>query len=324
MKKICLALFLAIVLLTMSVSVGAAPEAPQITLQPQNYHYPEYSVAVFTVKASGTNLHATWYLAYEGKTYNISDNTNGIEPWEGYAGENYGPMEDGPNTFSWFFGGIEEELNGAEIWCVIEDGHYDVTSAKAIITVQGSVLPPEIVQMPIAVSFERGDEAEIRCVAKSNTEEQLEFQWYETATGKLQDIRAIDGEETDYMFCDTETVGTRYYVCCVTDTAGGRVYSSVVSVTVKEADETTSDTTSEPTSENVSDTTSESVSDSDSENASGTSSESTSESSESSDESESNSKKSASFPWWGYLLVGVGCAGIGAVAAVVVIKFKKK
>lgn len=326
MKRISISLFLVVLLITLTVSVSAAPEAPEITFQPQNYNYPEYSVATYTVKANGTNLHATWYLSYEGKTYNLSDNTNGIEPWEGYAGETYGPMEDGPNTFTWFFGGIESGLNGAEIWCVIEDGHYDVTSARAIITVQGNVMPPEILDIPVAVTVNQGDEAEIRCVAKSVGEAQLSFQWYETSNGKLQDIRAIDGEDSDYMFCDTDSVGTRYYVCCVTtDTADvGRAYSSVVSVTVKESDEPVSGNTSEPNSEPISEPTSDDASESVSESSSGTASDGSSESAQSREQSSDGSGKSAESPWWGYLLIGVGGIGVGVVISVVIIKVKKK
>jgi len=237
MKKrffvVLICLMLLLVCLTMLAL--AAPEGPQITLQPQNYHYPEYSVAIYTVKATGTNLHATWYLEYKGKTYNLSDNQNAFEPWEAYAGENYGPMEEGPNTFSWFFGGIEEGLSGAQIWCVLEDGHYDVISDRAIITVQGAQMPPEILQLPPSVSANCGEATEIRCVAKSGSDAQLKFQWYETTTGKLQDIRAIDGEDSDFLNCSTATPGTRYYVCCVTDTQGGMVYSGVVPVTVADA-----------------------------------------------------------------------------------------
>lgn len=232
MKKRILALLLCVLLLSVPVMPSAAADAPVITLQPQSYHYPQYSVAVYTVKATGQNLTATWYIKYQGVTYNLSDNTNGIEPWEGFAGENYGPMEDGPNTFSCFFGGIEEGLNGAEIWCVIEDGHYDVESAHAIITVQGSALPPEILQIPASLTVKQAEEAELRCVAKSNNGSQLAFQWYETATGKLMDIRAMDGEDGDYIFLNTQSVGTRYYVCLVRAGDGGMAYSSVVPVTV--------------------------------------------------------------------------------------------
>ena len=108
MRKI-VCIFLSLMLLAIPVS---ADSDVKITMQPQNYQYPEYSVAMYTVEASGSNLHCTWYIEYEGKTYNLSDNTNGVEPWEGYAGENYGGFVDG-NKFSWFFGGIEAGLNGA-------------------------------------------------------------------------------------------------------------------------------------------------------------------------------------------------------------------
>lgn len=236
MKKLLSVLVCLLLIGCLTVPALAAPEGPQITMQPQNCHYPEYSVAIYTVKATGTNLHATWYLEYEGKTYNISDNQNAFEPWEAYAGETYGPMEEGPTNFSWFFGGIESGLSGAQIWCVIEDGHNDVTSARAVITVQGAQMPPEILQIPASVSASRTGEAEIRCVAKSGSDAQLMFQWYETTTGKLQDMRAIDGEDSDFLICNTEKTGTRYYVCCVSDTKGGMAYSSVVPVTVTDGD----------------------------------------------------------------------------------------
>ncbi len=238
MKKLLSAIVCLLLLCSIALPVTAAGEPPQITLQPQNYQYPEYSVAIYTVKATGTNLSATWYLKFEGKTYNISDLANGIEPWEGYAGENYGYSTPDDNTFIWVFGGIGKELSGAEIWCVIEDGHYDVTSDRAVITVQGEKMPPEILQVPAGLTVKRGEEAEIRCVSKSASEAQLAFQWYETPTGKLQDIRAIDGEDSDYLFCNTEKTGTRYYVCGVTSTEGGRVYSSVIPVTIENGDPT--------------------------------------------------------------------------------------
>ena len=236
MKKIlCIAFVLLLMLSVLPVS--AAPAEPEITLQPQNYHYPEYSTAIYTVKATGTNLSATWYLKYEGKTYNVSDYTNGVEPWEAYAGESYGPKKVDTNTFTCIFGGIEEELNGAEIWCVLEDGHYSVTSEKAIITVQGQHSPPEILSIPAKVEAYRGDSVEIRCVAKSVNNTQLSYTWYETSSGKLMDIKAMMPEESsDFLACSTEMPGTRYYVCAVTASDGGMVYSSVVPVNVLDAD----------------------------------------------------------------------------------------
>ena len=54
------------------LSVWAAQDTPYITLQPQSPNYPEYSVAIYTVEASGKNLTATWYMDWQGKTYTIS------------------------------------------------------------------------------------------------------------------------------------------------------------------------------------------------------------------------------------------------------------
>lgn len=231
--------FLLVILLCglLAMPTLAAPEGPVITMQPQNPNYPQYSVAIYTVKATGSNLSATWYIEWEGKTYNASQIGGTMQPWEAYAGESYGARKIDNNTFSFVFEGIEDEMNGASIWCVIEDGHYDVQSAKAMITVQGSNMPPEILSIPAAVTAYRGDSVDIRCVAKSPGGTQLEYTWYETSTGRLQDIRAIMPEETgDYMFVGTESVGVRYYVCGITTSEGGRAYSSVVPVTILDAD----------------------------------------------------------------------------------------
>lgn len=236
MKKILAITLLILMLLPMLMHTSAAAE-PKITMQPQNPHYPEYAVASYTVKASGTNLHCYWYLEYEGKTYNLSDNTNGIEPWEGYAGESYGGVQEDANTFVWFFSGIEAGLNGAQIWCEIEDGHYSVTSDRAMITVQGSAMPPVIFDMPASVTANRGDSVDIRCQANAPGSSQLSYTWYETSSGKLWDIKAIQPEEdSDFMFVDTSSVGTRYYVCGITTSDGGMTYSSVVPVTVLDYD----------------------------------------------------------------------------------------
>lgn len=233
MKKWTCAILCTLLLVMLSLPALAAPQEPQITFQPQNYTYPQYSTAMYTVKATGSNLTATWYIEYEGKTYNISDYTNGVEPWEAYAGETYGPTQPDSNTFICHFGGIEEGLNGAQIWCVLEDGHYSVTSDRAIITVQGDAMPPEILSMPTYISVYEGNSLDFRCRAKAPGNTQLEYIWYETTTGKLQDIRAIEPEETgDSLFVNTNTPGTRYYVCGIFTSEGGVAYSSVVKVKV--------------------------------------------------------------------------------------------
>ena len=234
MKKVISLLLIVLLCGMLAVPALAAPEGPVITMQPQSPNYPEYSVAIYTVKATGTNLTATWYIEYQGKTYNASQIGGSMQPWEAYAGESYGAKKLDDNTFCFVFEGIEEELSGAEIWCEIEDGHYNVVSQVGHITVGNYGSPPEILSIPASITVKRGEEAEIRCIAKSSDGSQLNFLWYETGTGKFEDMQAIDrGAETgDYMFCDTSTIGTRYYVCGITTSGGGMAYSSMVEVNV--------------------------------------------------------------------------------------------
>lgn len=235
MKKGISLLLVLLVCVLLAAPVWSASEGPVITMQPQSPNYPEYSVAIYTVKATGTNLSATWYIEWNGKTYNASDIGGAMQPWEGYAGASYGARKLDSNTFCFIFEGIEEELSGAKIWCVLEDGHYDVTSQPAYISVGDYSTPPEIVSIPASITVQQGESAEIRCVARSNDESQLEFLWYETSTGKLPDIQALNRgtEDSDYIFCDTSQVGTRYYVCGITTSNGGSAYSSVVEVKVE-------------------------------------------------------------------------------------------
>lgn len=234
MKKVISLLLIVLLCGMLAVPALAAPEGPVITMQPQSPNYPEYSVAIYTVKATGTNLTATWYIEYQGKTYNASRIGGTMQPWEAYAGESYGAKKLDDNTFCFVFEGIEDELSGAEIWCEIEDGHYNVVSQVGHITVGNYGSPPEILSIPASITVKRGEEAEIRCIAKSSDGSQLNFLWYETGSGKFEDMQAIDrGAETgDYMFCDTRTVGTRYYVCGITTSGGGMAYSSMVEVNV--------------------------------------------------------------------------------------------
>ena len=175
-------------------------------------------------------------MEWLGKTYCISDIGGAMQPWEAFAGEAYGAKQLDSNTFAFIFEGLEYDLDGAYIWCVIEDGHYDVVSQKARISVGNPNTPPEIISIPSKVTVQQGQEAEIRCVARSNDGSQLSYLWYETATGKMEDMIAVNrGEETgDYMFPDTSRVGTRYYFCKVDTSNGGMAYSSMVEVKVEE------------------------------------------------------------------------------------------
>ncbi len=237
MKKIIGLLLAALFLLAPLASSVSAAEEFRFTLQPQNLQYPDGAVAIYSVKVEGApgTPSATWYMLYEGKTYNISQ-PDGSQPWEGYAGELYGPRANG-SEFLYVFQGIGKELNGAEIWCVAEDGHNDIESAHAVVTVfEGAAMPPEI-SVPAAVQLALNEEYDLRCVAKSPAENvQLTYTWYETSTGRLQEIKALpeETEFSDSVTVDTSKAGTRWYVCGVFTSAGGIGYSAVIPVTVRE------------------------------------------------------------------------------------------
>ena len=236
-KRICSLLLVFLMSCCLLLPAMAAPAAPEITMHAQSPNYPEYSVAIYTVKVDGTNLSATWYMEWLGKTYTISDIGAGpMQDWEPFAGESYGCRQLDSNTFAFIFEGLEYDLDGAYIWCVIEDGHYAVTSQKTRISVGNPNTPPEILSIPAQMTVEQGENAELRCVARSNDGSQLDFLWYETDTGRMEDMRAVNrGTETsDFMFLDTSTVGTRNYLCRVQTSNGGIAYSSIVPVTVTE------------------------------------------------------------------------------------------
>lgn len=256
MKKLISGAACLLLLCSLAVSILAAPEGPVITLQPQSPTYSQYSVAIYTVKAEGKNLSAIWYMQWQDKTYTISDIGGAMQAWEPYAGEAYGARKLDDNTFSFTFEGVERELDGAYIWCVIEDGYNDVTSQKARISVAEVGMPPMIVDIPAQLTVTQGEEAQIRCVASAPGESQLSFLWYESDTGKLEDMRAVNrGTETaDYIFCDTSAVGTRNYICKVETTDGGVAYSSFVPVTVKEKASKPQEETPEETTESTTDT----------------------------------------------------------------------
>jgi len=317
-RLICILLILVFCLVPLTAM--AASEGPVITMQPQSPSYPEYSVAIYTVRATGKNLTATWYIEYNGKTYNASQIGGAMQPWEAYAGESYGPRQPDANTFTFIFEGIGAELSGAEIWCVIEDGHYDVASTVAYITVGNYTSPPEILEIPASITVKQNAEAEIRCVARSNDNSQLSFIWYETPSGLLPDIQAVDrGTETsDFLRCNTKQPGTYYYICGITTSNGGTAYSSPVEVTVTEkkvsqpATEPTEAAETTPTTEITVPGTTAAAEE-----------ETTPATTVAATAPAASEAAPAGTPWWVLLPVALGAAGAGFTAAILLAKKKK-
>ena len=78
-----------------------------------------------------------------------------------------------------------------------------------------------------------GETLDLYCGASSDTGAELSYIWYETATGKLDDMYAVNrGTETFRTYrCDTTQLGTRYYLCSVSD-GEAAVYSDIITVRV--------------------------------------------------------------------------------------------
>ena len=236
MKKFTALLMITLLAAAMLVPVSAA-EKPVITLQPQNYVYPEFAPALRSVGATGENLSYDWYIVYNGTAYRTADAFAENHPWlNGVTGAGYGSNEAG-DTF--FIEGIGSALDGALIYCVVSNEAGSVTSESAYISVNGKKSPPRL-KVPALVTVEQETVVKLLCEAEAAEGDSVSsYAWFETPTGQLKDIVAIGSyggqpEEDPVLVCDTSTPGTRYYVCYVMTELGGVAYSSVIPVTVTE------------------------------------------------------------------------------------------
>lgn len=232
MKKIFACILMILLLCMAALPAFAAGEEPYILSNPASATYPEGAVAMYTCKAFGTNLTFEWYLVYEGTAYPLSA-ADGSQPWAAHA-TNIGVTTNGMESFC-FFEGILPGLSGAELYCVVEDGHYSVRSTTAVISVGGGAMPPQI-NVVGSMEVWRDDICSLYCGVTANGSESYSYLWYKTDTGRLQDIRAVDrGDATaDTLSVDTSTAGLSYYVCLVTGSGGGSAYSPVIPVLVME------------------------------------------------------------------------------------------
>lgn len=239
MKKSCF-IFMSVLLLWLAaLPLFAESSPPEIICQPQNPTYNAYSVALYSVTAEGSDLSCTWHLVYDGVDYNISVMDDNFEPWEGYAGEQYGNYSeesDGQTTFSYYFQGIDEGLSGSKIYAVIDNGSQSVTSDMAYIYVLEDVKMPPTTVVPASVELFQGEAYTLFCEASVTDGSDLSYLWYSTSTGDIRDITAVNrgGETSPELLLDAGTVGTQYYCCMVTSENGGNAYSSLIKVTVKE------------------------------------------------------------------------------------------
>lgn len=229
MKRLTSILLVLLMLCALAVPVSAE-DGPVILWQPQNPIYPEGSYALYTVTtAAQENLTCKWWLNYNGHLFDL-DAADGSYAWEEYAGNFYGANRDG-YTFGYYFNGIKAGLDGATIYAEISNGSSVVYSTTSVIRVGGTAQPPKVT-VPESMEVFCGETLDIYCNATAPNGEELSYIWYETSSGALQDIVALDrgNQTTDTLRCDTSQEGLRYYVCMVTTDAGGVAYSSVIPV----------------------------------------------------------------------------------------------
>lgn len=207
--------------------ISAAYEPPVITRQPQNNVFPEGASAYWTVEAYGTNLHYYWYLEVNGTVYDLLNEAINIP--ELNMAVSYGPNEAGNG---YVIDGIDTGLDGAEIYCSVEDGHNFVVSSPAVIQVVSGISYPPEVAVPAEITAEVGQPAGIYCSASDYGNGVLSYQWYTTDSGRLQDIRALAGENDATLNLNSSAESFNYYVCMVENDTGGRSYTSVVPVRI--------------------------------------------------------------------------------------------
>lgn len=230
MKARIISLTLAVaLLLSLWIPLASAASAPVITLNPQNAVWPEGSNASFSTEATNAaDAVYHWYISHNGTVYDTEAEATAAV---GFAASGFSTSAGGAILT---LNGITAKADGAYVYCVVTNAAGSTTSARARITVGGTEAPP-IMRLPAALTVEIGQEAKLTCIVTHPDAGNLEYIWYETTTGALEDIIAVMNESGMSFICDTSTVGTRYYVCRVKTANGGIGYSSVVPVTVKKS-----------------------------------------------------------------------------------------
>jgi len=329
MKKLIAILLLCMLVIGMLPLSALAANDAYILAQPQNYVYNEGAVAIYYVTVAGENLKCTWYLDFNGQTYDLSA-PDMSDPWLSYVVGDCGSAQEQDNlgftpshtTFSYFFNGCEAGLNGAYIYAIIDNGQYMTESSKAMIQLSAGAKSPPNVFVPAEMEACKGDKVELECSATAIYGGRLSYTWYETPDGDLTKIRAVNrGEETNAtLVCDTNSYGTRYYVCSVDEAGGGSAYSSVIPVTVMETQPTTPDPESTEKPTEPTDTT-EPVTEPATESAT----EATTEPTSGQDAQQPAEDGTEGGNMWLYIGIGLGVLVVGmAVAIILLLKPKKK
>ena len=169
-KKIFTCMLICVMLLSSLALPVWADGGAEIVFQPQNPTYNVGAVAIYSVTAQGENLTCRWYIDYNGTEYELTLMDEVVDPWENFAGEQYGmtSSQDGGNTtFNFVFQGIGAELDGSTIYAVVHDGYKPVRSDAAYISVVEGAKTPPATKVPASVELWLGDVYDLECAAES-------------------------------------------------------------------------------------------------------------------------------------------------------------
>lgn len=227
---VIVAVMIAAALSPLHVFAGYA-EMPEILRAPMNLRWNAGDFAWYQCVCSNDLGHEKfnyeWFIVYNGTTYPVGVNGSMSDPWWNFVDKNGNSGTIG-NTI--MLDKIQTGLDGAEIYCVVSNSNGDETpSPRATIMVSSSTIftPPEITEAPVYLTCFKGDEIELKVSAKptsGNVTEKKDFityYWYETTTGRLEDIQLIFDGENDMTGKTykppTNEPGMYYYVCGVFD-----------------------------------------------------------------------------------------------------------
>ena len=230
MKKISAVILAALFVVTavsalFPVSVGAAGgDAPTLVHEPATKTVKPGSTVVLKTEASGSGLSFGWLIedGYSGKVFDLSK-AAGIKAFEALDGK--GKMKvKGIKEYNSGSGNMTSELTienivdnnyGIIASCTVANDYgYKETDPAYIYCSEYAPEAPEI-EMIAELDVRIGKLIKLACNVYPADENyvDIEYNWYETPTGKKEDATLIQDENYSVLVVDTGFGGTYFYFC---------------------------------------------------------------------------------------------------------------
>jgi hypothetical protein len=227
------------------------------TAYPMSRQFPEDSVATYTVDSESAYATFSWYLKFDGNTYDFANLDLSSAQWINYV-TGFGVSADGKTLF---FEGVTKDLGGAEVYCVCDENGVKTTSPAAVVSICEAGMPmPPVMKAPAKVTATCGEKAVLSVEAEPQEGVTYNYQWYTSFSENLADIKAImdDGFDGPSIEISSDAPGTVNYCCMVESVKDGKStnsYTNIIQVEFKAAapveTEAPSDDPSTPTDEPV-------------------------------------------------------------------------